>query len=311
MSDDASAPARLIGVDWGTSSLRAHLIGAHGTAIETRETAEGLQALPEGGFPATLASALRGWPADLPVLMSGMVGSRSGWREAPYLDVAGGIDAAALAAGLIAVEDAGRPAFVVPGVRSAPGAAPDVMRGEETAILGLGDAAEGTAVLPGTHSKWAEVRDGRLTGFRTVMTGEIYALLSRHSILARTIASDPDEEAEARGLKAGLDAVRAMERPGDLLGRLFAVRAGPLLGTMAEAEAGGFLSGLLIGAEIAAEAGGVTGPVAVVASEGLAERYERALAAFGLSTRPVPDRPAARGLHAIARAARLIEGDDP
>ncbi|ESR24144.1 2-dehydro-3-deoxygalactonokinase [Lutibaculum baratangense] len=298
------APA-LIGLDWGTSALRAYLVGRDGSILERRESGHGIRALPEGGLPAAFAAASAGWPGDVPVLMSGMVGSRSGWVEAPYLDVAGrGVGLAEVAEALLDVSEAvGRTAFLVPGLKSHDPA--DVMRGEETQVMGLG-LRDGTALLPGTHSKWVRIAGGRIVSFRTAMTGEVFAALSRHTILADTIA-EPGDEAEAQaGFDAGLEAARALDRPGALLNRLFAIRASVLLGDMPAGRSPEYLSGLLVGAEVAAE--GTDAPVTVVASPALTSRYTRALDAFGVPHEAAPPDIAARGLHAIGVAARLITG---
>src|SRR5690606_3327905 len=159
------------------------LFDSEGGVHETRHRAWGIRQLPQGGFEAALSSICAGWPA-CPVLAAGMVGSRQGWHEAPYVDTPA--DVHALAARLVTVAAAdGRRIHIVPGVRD--GAGPNVMRGEETQLVGALDVqpriAEGTPlVLPGTHSKWVQSHRGRITGFTTMMTGELYGLLCKHSI---------------------------------------------------------------------------------------------------------------------------------
>ena len=181
---DAHAPATLIALDWGTSSLRAYLLDAGGTVLDHRESAHGIRALPEGGFPAAFAEAV------------------GGWREAPYAEAGPqGVGLPELAAELTDIADlTGRPAWIVPGVSARTAAGPDVMRGEETQVVGAG-LTEGTIALPGTHSKWVELREGRIAGFRTSMTGELYAALSRHTILADPL-SPPADAAEGRSSRA-------------------------------------------------------------------------------------------------------------
>lgn len=299
---DSPGGASLIGIDWGTTALRAYLIEADGRIADRRDSGHGLRALPSGGFPEALGQAVRGWPEDLPILMCGMVGSRSGWREAPYLDVSAGVALADLARGVVAVGSeapGARIMRVVPGVRTGDAAAPDVMRGEETQVLGV--LTDGVALLPGTHSKLVRVARGRITGFRTAMTGEVYAALARHTILADT-GGAPADAAEARlGFAAGLEAARALEAPGDLLQRLFSIRASVLIGRMPGGQAGEFLSGLLIGAEVAAARLPAGGRVHVIGGAALAERYAVALEAFGAAPVIGPPDAAATGLHAIAR----------
>ncbi|MEC9433785.1 MAG: 2-dehydro-3-deoxygalactonokinase [Pseudomonadota bacterium] len=298
----------VIGLDWGTSSLRAYLLGPDGVR-DRRESAQGLRALPAGGFAAAFAEAVAGWPTDAPVLMAGMVGARTGWREAPYVEIAaGGAGLDALAAGLVDMSDlAGRPAKLVPGVSDPAG--PDVMRGEETQLVGAAaQAGDGMVVLPGSHSKWATLRDGRIAGFRTAMTGELFAALSRATLLADTIEPPADAAEDAAGFDAGLAAARKLAAPGDLLTAFFAIRAQVLFGALPAGRAGGYLSGLLIGAEIAANLPADPAsapPVRIVAAPGLAARYARALSAFGAAPRILPTDLAADGLAALAAAARL------
>lgn len=299
----------VIGLDWGTSSLRAYLLGPDGVR-DRRESAQGLRALPAGGFAAAFAEAVAGWPTDAPVLMAGMVGARTGWREAPYVEIAAGgaglVDA--LAAGLVDMTGlAGRPAWLVPGVSDPAG--PDVMRGEETQLVGAAaQAGDGMVVLPGSHSKWATLRGGRIAGFRTAMTGELFAALSRATLLADTIEPPADAAEDAAGFDAGLAAARGLTAPGDLLSAFFAIRAQVLFGALPAGRAGGYLSGLLIGAEVAANlpaASPAPLPVGIVAAPDLAARYASALSAFGAAPRILPTDLAATGLAALAAAARL------
>lgn len=297
----------VIGLDWGTSSLRAYLLGPDGVR-DRRESPHGLRALPEGGFPAAFAGAVAGWPAGAPVLMAGMVGARTGWREAPYVAISGpGAGLADLAAGLVDMTDlAGRPAWLVPGVSDPAG--PDVMRGEETQLVGAAaHSGDGIVVLPGTHSKWATLRGGRIAGFRTAMTGELFAALTRATILADTLEAPASAADEMAGFEQGLAAARALAAPGDLLSALFAIRARVLFGALPARQVGGCLSGLLIGAETAANlpSGGTAAPVRIVASPDLAARYARALDAAGAPSRILPTDLAAAGLAALAAAARL------
>ena len=163
----------------------------------------------------------------------------------------------------------------------------------------------GTVALPGTHSKWVEIREGRIAGFRTSMTGELYAALSRHTILADTLSPPADAAEDAAGFAEGLAAARALEAPGDLLGAFFSIRARALFAELSPGSTGPFLSGLLIGAEIAANAGADSGPVRLIANAALAARYATALTAWGRESQTLPPDIAAAGLHALARAARL------
>ena len=305
-------PAGLVGVDWGTTSFRAYRIALDGRVLERRVRDAGILKVPDGDFAGVLATAVGDWlDADpaVPVLAAGMIGSRQGWREVPYVRCPAGL--AEIAAGLAPVrlrDD--RPVHLVPGLLrpGGPGGFPDVMRGEETQILGDPDlAGSGCFVLPGTHSKWAWTEERRIDRFATYMTGEVYDVLVKHSILGRLMADGaPDDAAFAAGLaraQAG-----AATPAGGLLHDLFSARTLGLTGALPETGLASYLSGLLIGAEVLAAAGQATGAVTILGSSTLAPLYRRALGAFGLAARVGADDAAAHGLHAIARAAGLLEG---
>lgn len=299
--------AGLIGLDWGTSSLRAYRIGAGGEVLEVRARPWGIRGLPEGGFDAALATITEGWPA-WPRLACGMVGSRNGWQEVPYLDLpAGGV---ALGRSLHALTAGdGRALHLVSGLRHPDG--PDVMRGEETQLVGAlvrdpSLAAHATVVLPGTHSKWARVRDGAVVDFCTVMTGELFALLRKHSILgAGAVDGDPDPAAFARGVVAARDSGAA-----GAFGRLFSVRALMLDGALAPASVPDYLSGLLLGEELRSQlASGrfpVDAPIQLIGDAALCERYRAAGVHFDLPfAEPLVDVVAA-GLWQLALQAGLV-----
>ncbi|AND70218.1 2-keto-3-deoxy-galactonokinase [Dyella thiooxydans] len=299
--------AGLIGLDWGTSSLRAYRLDADGAVAEVRARPWGIRQLPEGGFDAALADVTAGWPA-LPRLACGMVGSRNGWCEVPYLDLPA--DAAALGRALhpFAAGDGGA-LYLVPGLRNPRG--PDVMRGEETQLFGAlardpSLAAHATFVLPGTHSKWASVRDGAVVDFSTAMTGELFALLRRHSILGAGIgegAADP--EAFARGVIAARDSGAAGG-----LSRLFSARALMLDGALAPSAVPDYLSGLLLGEELRAQLAsgrfGTDAPIQLIGDAALCARYRAAAVHFDLCfAEPLADIVAA-GLWQLAVAAGRV-----
>lgn len=301
---------QLIAVDWGTSSLRAWRFDASGAVAAQHRSDQGLLKVAPGGFAAVLRSAVGEWLRDgSVVLMSGMVGSRQGWAEAPYVPAPSG--AGELAGALIEVPFDCR-CHIVPGVMLRGSAAPDVMRGEETQLVGLDDEHDGTglAVLPGTHSKWVWREHGRITWFRTFMTGELFELLGQHSLLARSMAG---EHIDATGFALGLAQARA---PGGLLEKLFALRARWLCGELGADQQRGCLSGLLLGTELhdalaalAREAGpaaAVAKRADLIASPSLAEVYRPLLASAGLDVRVADERAAARGLQRIALQAKLI-----
>ena len=232
-----------IAVDWGTTNRRAWRIAPDGAVAEEMEDPKGVLSIAAGGFEAAVAE-MRAVLGDLPVLMGGMIGSNRGWIEAPYVPCPAGLPE--LAAKLVWAE-AGRTA-IVPGVCFASDSAADVMRGEEVQVLGA--FAEGLvspdALIchPGTHNKWIAMEDGRIARFRTVMTGELFNLLKRHSILADLLAQDAEPNAAfENGVRHGLD-------EDDLTAELFSVRARVLLGRAAREDAASYVSGLLIGSDL-------------------------------------------------------------
>ncbi|MCW5750356.1 MAG: 2-dehydro-3-deoxygalactonokinase [Alphaproteobacteria bacterium] len=295
----------LIAVDWGTSSLRLYLVAADGSILETREGAEGVMNVPAGDFAGTLTRWLAGWPADaLPILMCGMVGSRQGWREVPYLDCP--VAPADLGRALAAVESGtGRGIWIMPGLRCRDDAGvPDVMRGEEAQLLGaLAGPDAGTEMdccLPGTHSKHVRISAGRILSFSSHMTGEVFALLTRQGIIGRLMPDglvSPDAEAFAAG-------IRRSAAPGGLLHQIFGARTLPLMEELSPPAIGDYLSGILIGHELRATRW--HGEVRVMAGSELVARYVRAFEALRIPARAMPADLSARGLWLIARQAGIL-----
>jgi 2-dehydro-3-deoxygalactonokinase len=228
-----------------------------------------------------------------------MVGSRQGWIEAPYLRCPAG--PAEIAAATIPVPFDTAETRLVPGLTTEDAhGIPDVMRGEETKLVALADALGSgahLACLPGTHSKWARIEGGRIAHFTTHMTGEAFAALSQHTILARTSAEGPDRpEAFARGV------ARACQG-GGLLHHLFGARTLHLMDRLEAAETRSFLSGLLIGHEIVAalaETGATR--VELVGAAGLAALYADALLLSGVAVRSHDPDLVAAGLHHVGRS---------
>ena len=289
----------MIAIDWGTSAFRAYRLDAGGIVRERRAAQRGVLAIENGAFAEALEAEIGDWLAEErePILMSGMIGSRQGWREAPYLPCPA--DAAAIAAGCVEIGwGDGRRAAIVPGLlcRDA-GGVPDVMRGEETQILGALDALAGvrTACLPGTHSKYATLRARRIERFATHMTGEVFGALWRHTILGRLGGAETDRDDDA--FDAGVR--RSAEGEG-LLHHLFGVRGRGLLGELPSASLAPYLSGILIGHEVRAAA--PQEPVGVIGTAELVRLYLRAFAACGVEAEAVAGEPAARGLRLIAEA---------
>lgn len=297
----------LIGLDWGTSSLRAWRIAADGAVLDERRRPWGILHLPDGGFPAAFAAVTEGWREGAPPLLAcGMVGSRNGWVEAAYAPLP--FDLTRFDAPFASVATgAGDALLVVPGLADPEG--PDVMRGEETeaagayALLGR-PAGPLTVVLPGTHSKWIRIEDGVVRGFATAMTGELHALLLRHSILAQNLgeACAPDAAAAAAAFAAGVR--RGAER-GALAG-LFAARAATLLGRRDPGLLPEVVSGVLIGEELA-RMGGDGEIDALVGDEAVTQRYAQALLCLGRAAPRRIGSAAAHGLHLAACAHGLVD----
>lgn len=259
----------LIGVDWGGTHVRALALDADGAVLARRNSPKGALDLKPAAFPGVLSNLIDDWRTDHPpVLICGMAGSRQGWAEAPYVEAPA--STADLACRLTPV---GPDIFIVPGVciRSEHGLI-DIMRSEETQSLGAGEG-DFTAICPGTHSKWVTVRDGRIVDFITYMTGELYAVLRRHSLLGEGMADAPfDMAAFDAGVRRGLDDDRVTRA-------LFSVRTGWIDGRLKSGGAD-YLSGLLIGSEVA-EAASRPGLLRIIGAPDLADRYGRALSLAG------------------------------
>jgi 2-dehydro-3-deoxygalactonokinase len=263
-----------IAVDWGTTNRRAYAVDGDGRVLDWFEDESGLLAVPAGGFDAA-AAELRERLGDRPMLLAGMVGSKRGWREAPYVPCPA--TAADLAAAILWIEP-GRTG-IVPGVsQSGPGGA-DVMRGEEVQVLGAvaADLVPGDGLIchPGTHAKWIVMQAGRIAAFRTMMTGELFGLLREHSILTEQLQGEvlPDA-AFGEGAATGLAGA-------ELLSALFGIRARHLL-SEAGAEAASYASGLLIGSDVRAGLGLYDGgTVSLIGRPDLCALYAAALAIAG------------------------------
>lgn len=298
--------ARLIALDWGSTRLRAFLLGNGGEVLATRQSDDGAATLKGADqYAAALAALVGDWRTEQPalkLLACGMVGSQYGWREAPYVRCPA--DAAALAAQLLKLDDQ---LSIVPGLVD-DAAQPDVMRGEETQIVGalalrpeLAD--EAVLVLPGTHSKWARVQAGRVTGFATHMTGELFALLRQHSVLNRLMPADGSSPASPEAFLKGVDAAR---EPGGLGHQLFAVRTLGLFKQLGAEQLPDYLSGLLIGHELVAELRSAPQRVALVGAPALCERYVQALTHLGQPAPLLLDNTAPAGLWALAQSTTFV-----
>jgi 2-dehydro-3-deoxygalactonokinase len=275
-----------IALDWGTSHLRAWIMGASAQVMERRESDAGMGNLRPDQFEGALLD-LAGDCLDhnrvTPVIACGMAGSRQGWAEAAYRAVPCTPPGAELMT-QVQGTDARINVYILPGVKQALPA--DVMRGEETQIAGFltrEPKFDGVLCLPGTHSKWARISAGEIVSFQSFMTGEMFALLSEHSVLRHSVVTEDWNET---AFTSAID--DAMSRPQALAGQLFALRAGSLIADLDAASARARLSGLLIGIELAAARPYWLGQdIAVLGTDALARAYSRALSAQGCIARAV------------------------
>ncbi|WP_240309367.1 MULTISPECIES: 2-dehydro-3-deoxygalactonokinase [Sphingomonas] len=287
----------IIAVDWGTTNRRAWRLDPNGRSEAEFEDDQGITAIKPGGFPAAVAD-VRQRLGDLPLLMAGMIGSNRGWVEAPYVACPAG--PAELAKHLQQIPD--QKAAIVPGLSYCDGHRADVMRGEEVQLFGAVAAGlsppDALVCHPGTHNKWALLEAGRVARFRTVMTGEMFSLLSKQSILAQWLHTSvvPGEPFLA-GVRQGM--------AGDALtAELFSVRASVLLGIREAHEAASFTSGLLIGADVKTGLADAppTGDVIVMGRPDLTRLYAAALKEAGRTAHEVDgERAFLAGIQALVK----------
>lgn len=371
---DTSRTAGLIGLDWGTTSLRAYRMDAAGRVLETRQRPWGIMRLPQvseglaapgAGFELAFTETCGDWldaAPNLPVIACGMVGSAQGWKEAAYLDVP--LPLPQIGTRLTVIERQGptwrTPVHVVPGLIQRQGL-PNVMRGEETQVLGavagLGETwTEGELLvgLPGTHSKWVSVNLGSTPGhagqggqedpaaqghevnegnqgvdgasvsrFETFMTGEVYAALRDHTILGRTMSAAPTPSGAPNGadwaaFERGLRVAAEPEGAAGPLSTIFSTRTLGLTGALPPTAQGDYLSGLLIGHEVAALAGLLRARAArspqsarprilLCGEPDLCHRYTLALQRHGLPEPARAEHATERGLWRLALAAGLVQ----
>jgi 2-dehydro-3-deoxygalactonokinase len=300
--------ATLIAIDWGTTTARAYRLDAQGGVRDERSAVLGISYVRDHRYAEALAALLGDWQADpAPRLACGMIGSRQGWVEAPYVACPASLDA--IAAGIAPVADTAL--AIVPGLLTRDRfGIPDVMRGEETQLIGAvaADELSVLAVLPGTHGKWARVERGRVMDFATYMTGELYAVLLAHSLLGRMAERTEGAiigPSFQRGVRRGLE-------PGELTHAIFGARTLVLTGDLAPADVDDWLSGALIGREItdalawAKAAGADATRVRVIGNDRLADRYAAALVLAGVVAERGDRNAAARGLWRIAGHAGLL-----
>ena len=281
-----------IAVDWGTSSFRAALIAHDGELLDELSEPRGILSFKPGEFASYLMStcARMAHKGGKFYLLSGMIGSKNGLMEVPYCSCPADAAQIAQRVGWVVKNKIA----IVPGLRTE---FDDVMRGEETQILGAAqvlDIDQALFVLPGTHSKWVSYEAGRITGFNTFMTGEFYAMLAQHSILSKSLDMDaPFDE------KAFLQGIEVASNSESLLQSAFTVRVKSLFNQLTPAQAASYLSGLVIGEELLSMQLEPDTEVIVVGSQVLQARYKAALTHFGLQVRTLGGQAAWTGLHQI------------
>jgi len=290
----------LLAVDWGTSSLRGALLNTTGAVLDMREFPRGILTVLPGEFENVFNTCFSDWmqTPGLLCLMSGMAGSRQGWQEAPYCACPAGF----AELGQHAVWLQAKRIALVPGLsclNAGPLHIPDVMRGEEVQIFGalhLAQRDSATLVLPGTHSKWVQVEHGRVTHFKTYMTGEVYALLSQHSLLSKTL--DVTGAFDRATFLQGID---QSQQSGSVLHHLFAVRTLGLFNRMPASAMTSYLSGLLMGEELRTQIHAVqNGQVILVGNENLTMRYALALSHLNIDSQCLGAQATWAGLFALA-----------
>jgi 2-dehydro-3-deoxygalactonokinase len=298
--------AAYIAVDWGTSSFRLWLVDRDGNVLGEQRSHEGMMATSKSGFAAVLQSHLEavGAAPELPVIICGMAGARQGWVEAGYVDTPAPLASVLKQAASVPGQD--RDIRILPGIAQRDAKAPDVMRGEETQLLGAlsGDAAgEAVFCMPGTHSKWVRTSGRTVERFATFMTGELFDAVSQHTILSHAVAR-ADEAEDVDAFRSAVMA--AIETPAFAANLLFQVRSGQLLHGGKPSSAREKISGTLIGLELAAGLGreppksGIT----LIASGRLQMLYRTAFETVSVPVRSIEAEDAVR--RGLSMAARSI-----
>ncbi|POO56532.1 2-dehydro-3-deoxygalactonokinase [Agrobacterium rosae] len=300
--------AAFVAVDWGTTSFRLWLMSKSGDILGERRSFEGMTTAMRTGFPEVLASHLAALsaPSGLPVIICGMAGARQGWVEAGYVDVPA--DLSDVLKGAVRVPGQADDIRILPGLAQRATETPDVMRGEETQLLGALSADYRTGdqlvCMPGTHSKWVSVSNLKVTGFSTFMTGELFDVITKHSILSHAVS-------EAEAFTGDLPAFRAAvadsyANPQMATNRLFTVRSGQLLHGLSATDAKAKLSGTMIGLEIAGahSTAPKSAKVVLIASGALGALYKAAFDALSINFVTIDADEAVR--HGLVAAAHAI-----
>lgn len=320
-----ASETRLIAFDWGTTFLRVFRLGAGGAVLDKRQLQLGVMRIQGDSYRRTIEferafeQACADWLAASPgaaVIACGMVGSAQGWRDAGYLEVPQTLDE--LGASLKIVKtSAGIVLHIVPGLLQR-GELPDVIRGEETQLVGALESLPASAGpslvgLPGTHGKWVELNGRRILGFHTFMTGEVYQALCEHTILGRTLRRL--QVLNTGAFDRGVEVARSALGRAGLLSNIFSARSLGLVESLSGEEQAEYLSGLLVGHELYGLQQirpGILEQVErllLVGAPELCQRYRRALAAFGRTDVTESTQAAERGLWRIAVTAGLVKAE--
>ena len=286
----AHRPPALVAVDWGTSHFRVWLLATDGGILAERRSDQGMAETPRERFASVLDEHLAALtvPANVPVIMCGMVGSRQGWMEAGYLPVPVKLDQ--IAGKAVCVAGSARDIRILPGLSKTDPAAPDVMRSEETQLFGLNrlvpvaDDVKRVVCMPGTHSKWVHMEGGSVIDFASFITGDMYAVMAAHSVLRHSLSVEPVDP-HSPSFRSAVEA--SLSSPADFLARLFSIRAAGLLQGLSPADARAALSGCLIGQEIAGVLARFPLPdqIDLVAGNKPGALYAEALAVAGIDCR--------------------------
>ncbi len=292
-----------IALDWGTTSFRAYHVDPEGKVVREQADANGILAVQNGAFEETLERHLDGWDRSLPILVAGMITSRQGWIELPYVDCPAGADD--LARHLHRHEtNSGRVIRFATGLHLlSDSLGHDVMRSEEMQVFGSLGQGAAHFITPGTHSKWIDVEGDKIVRFATYVTGETFAALRNHSILGRLMTTDEvNEDAFARGV------VKAQSDPAGLLHSLFSVRSLGLYNEIAPEALSSYLSGLVIGSEVAhaLQTRAKRAGYMILASPKIGGRYAKALEVVGVEARYGDPLAIVHGLKRVGQAAGVI-----
>jgi 2-dehydro-3-deoxygalactonokinase len=287
-----------LAIEWTSATFHAFLFAPDGTLLEERQEARGVNHIVDGAFDAALRETVGDWAADASrIYLSGMITSRNGWVETPYAKAPASLtDIAARA--IVRHIDGLPPLVFLPGV-SVRDPLPDMMRGEELKVFGAMGQSSGLVALPGAHTKWVTVKNGRIERFVTYMSGEIAALLKSNSLVGKLIPAQSADNPDA--FLRGVRLARDRRIGGNILRRIFSARSLVLFEDLAPADISDYLSGLLIGAEVnevIEEYGPPDRQVTLIDAPALCQRYRLALRETGMTSAAV-DNAALAGFRAF------------